>query len=290
LLVNREDRTVEIEHGIKNRTLGIGEIFYSEMIKNLHIAKESAIKAFVSNKSAENRQVNEPENTTIPSLSGKEKNELLLEKQKNEYLLRNILPNEVAEEFIETGRTKAKKFDLVTIMFCNILDTNKHSKNLLPEDMISDIDMCFRHFDEIMEKHHLEKIKTIGYTYICAGGLPQSDEDNPLRAVQAGIEMQQFLKEFKETRQQQHLPWFEARIGIHSGPVIAGVVGHMKFTYDIWGDTVIVASQVEQLGCIGYVSISEHTYQQVKKYFAYRYHGTVETGEKTELDVYLVEK
>ena len=288
LRVNRETRKVDIEKGSDHKSLAIGPEYYSDLIKNLPTAKEVSVRLLIK-KTTPNPVVTDSSITTPTNGIQHENSPMATEKQKSKNLLRNILPKDLAEEYELTGQTKAQKFDLVTVMFCNIIDASHPSENILPEDLISDIDLCFRHFDEIIGKYHLEKIKTIGYTYICAGGLPKPDEDNPLRAVQAAIDMQQFLKEFKSTRQSQQLPWFEARIGIHSGPVIAGVVGQLKFTYDIWGDTVNTASQIEQMGHIGHVSLSEHTYQHVKRHFAYRCFGTVKTRNETELDVYLIE-
>ncbi len=289
LRVNREDRTVDIEHGAKHKTLGVGDSFYTEMIRNLPLAKESAVKAATVYKSAENRVVLDREVAGKLQNLQDEKSELIIEKQKSDNLLRNILPDDVAEELKQTGQTTAKKFDLVTVMFCDIKDFTRISENMSPEDLIKDIDFCFRHFDEIMEKHRIEKIKTIGDCYMCAGGLPKPDDDNPLRVVQAAIEMQQFLRKFKASRQDQQLPWFDARIGIHSGPVVAGVVGQLKFTYDIWGDTVNIAARIEQMGEVGHINLSADTYHHVKRHFACRYAGTVDAKNIGELEVYLIE-
>ena len=124
---------------------------------------------------------------------------------------------------------------------------------------------------------------------MCAGGLPKEDDSNPKRVVQAALEMQKFLAEYKARRETENLPWFEARIGIHTGPVVAGVVGQRKFTYDIWGDTVNIASRIEENGQPGKVCISAATYELVKKEFLCRYAGTILAKNKGELEAYFVE-
>src|SRR6478736_9219233 len=144
-------------------------------------------------------------------------------------------------------------------------------------------------FDNIIAKNGMKKIKTIGDAYMCACGLPLSDEENAVKAVRAGLDMQQFINEFGLGNKIQNLPVFEVRIGIHTGPLVAGVVGLKKFAYDIWGDAVNLASQMEQHSEPGKVNISGETHSLVKNAFNCTYRGKIEAKSKGEVDMYFVD-
>jgi class 3 adenylate cyclase len=135
----------------------------------------------------------------------------------------------------------------------------------------------------------MEKIKTIGDAYMCACGLPQADSENAIKAVNAALDMQQFIKEFGAANKIQNLPVFEIRIGIHTGPLVAGVVGLNKFAYDIWGDAVNLASQMEQHSEAGKVNISGDTYALIKDFFVCTYRGKIEAKSKGQVDMYFVD-
>ena len=154
--------------------------------------------------------------------------------------------------------------------------------------MVEEIDHCFKAFDQIVDKYNLEKIKTIGDAYMCAGGLPSPDDKNATKAVQAALAMQEFLESWKETRINTGQPFFEARIGIHTGPIVAGVVGVKKFAYDIWGDTVNIASRMEANSEAGQVNISESTYALVKDEFQFTPRGKFKAKNKGEIEMYYV--
>ncbi|HPE51909.1 MAG TPA: adenylate/guanylate cyclase domain-containing protein, partial [Methanothrix soehngenii] len=182
------------------------------------------------------------------------------EKDRSEELLLNILPEEVAEELKETGRAAAKHFDTATILFTDFKGFTQLSEQVTPAELVEELNTCFKEFDHLMEKYGIEKIKTIGDAYMAAGGLPVPDEHAAKNTVMAGLAMQAFMKERKAEREAQDLPAFEMRLGIHTGPVVAGIVGVKKFQYDIWGDTVNTASRMESSGEVGQVNISEATY------------------------------
>jgi adenylate cyclase len=219
----------------------------------------------------------------------KQRNKIGKEKKRSEKLLLNILPEETAEELKATGTAKTKRYDLVSVLFTDFKNFTQASEILSPEDLVAEINYCYSEFDRIVERFGIEKIKTIGDSYMCAGGLPVSNNTHPFDVVSAGIEMVQFIERNKEERIQQGLPYFELRLGIHSGPVVAGIVGIKKFAYDIWGDTVNTASRMESSGEVGRVNISGTTYELVKNKFNCKYRGKIEAKNKGVIDMYFAE-
>jgi class 3 adenylate cyclase/ligand-binding sensor domain-containing protein len=210
------------------------------------------------------------------------------EKQKSEELLLNILPAETAEELKKNGFAKAKRHQPVTVMFSDFEGFSRISEQLEPEELVALIDRCFRAFDEITEKHGLEKIKTVGDAYLCVGGIFTSDENLAINMIKAALEIQEFMEKLAQENEPKGNPYFRARIGINTGPVVAGIVGFKKFAYDIWGDTVNVASRMETYGAVGRVNISETTYELVKDKFDCSYHGDFKEHDKA-VKMYLVE-
>ncbi|MCB0570394.1 MAG: hypothetical protein KDC66_11545 [Phaeodactylibacter sp.] len=216
--------------------------------------------------------------------------ELELEKHKSEELLLNILPAETAEELKKFGAAKAKRHELVTVMFSDFKGFSRISEQMDPEDLVAEIDYCFRAFDEIMEKYGLEKIKTVGDAYLCVGGIRDDDGDEATRVTLAAMEIQAFMEGLGIQRQLETKPFFEARIGIHTGPLVAGIVGIKKFAYDIWGDTVNLASRMETNGEAGRVNISETTYQLVRPLFSCAFHGKFTETDGEDINMYFVEE
>jgi adenylate cyclase len=186
------------------------------------------------------------------------------EKDISEGLLLNILPASVAEELKLKGHAEAQHFDVATILFSDFKGFTTVSEVLNAGELVEEINACFKSFDEIMTRFGIEKIKTIGDAYMAAGGIPGTNTATALDVVQAALAMQGVIIERKRKRTAENLPAFEMRVGIHSGPVVAGIVGVKKFQYDIWGDTVNIASRMESSGEVGRVNISEATYQLVK--------------------------
>ena len=223
--------------------------------------------------------------------SQKRLNKLLdAEKRKSEDLLLNILPQETANELKETGKARAKKFAEVTVMFTDFKDFTQASEKMNAEELVHKINFYFCEFDRIISKHNIEKIKIIGDSYMCAGGLPVPNDTHACDVVKAALELQAFVIAQKVRHAQTDEPCFEVRIGIHSGPVVAGIVGLNKFAYDIWGDTVNTASRMESSGEIDRVNISGTTYDMVKDHFRCTYRGRVLAKNKGEIEMYIVEE
>ncbi len=209
------------------------------------------------------------------------------EKNRSENLLLNILPDETALELKQFGKVKAKKFESVTVMFTDFKGFTSYSQNLSPELLVKTVDYYFSKFDAIMEKYDLEKIKTIGDAYMCAGGLPFPTEDHPNKMVQAAFEIAQVMEETKLNPPKDIVP-FDVRIGINTGTIVAGVVGTRKFAYDIWGDTVNVASRMESLSEPGRVNISQNTYLLIRDQYACEHRGQIHVKNKGMMDMYFV--
>ncbi len=210
------------------------------------------------------------------------------EKERSDALLLNILPEETALELKEKGKVKAKKYDSVTVLFTDFKGFTSYSEKLSPEALVATIDFYFSKFDAIIEKYGLEKIKTIGDAYMCAGGLHDAEKDPAGRMVLAAMEIVSFVEETKNDMAASELT-FDIRIGLNSGPVVAGVVGTHKFAYDIWGDTVNVASRMESMSEPGKINISEDTFALIKDDFTCTYRGEIEAKNRGALKMYFVE-
>ena len=213
-----------------------------------------------------------------------------LEKDRSESLLLNILPAEIAEELKDKGRADARDFDLVSILFTDFVHFTEISSKMNAQDLVSEINSCFETFDSIMAKYGIEKIKTIGDAYMAAGGLPVPSQNAPANTVQAALEMQSFISKRKTERDAKGLPAFRMRVGIHNGPVVAGIVGVKKFQYDIWGDTVNTASRLESSGEPGKVNISQKTYDIIKNdsRFSFESRGKIDVKGKGEIEMWFV--
>ena len=216
--------------------------------------------------------------------------QLVKEQEKTEELLLNILPKETAEELKKYGKAKARHYDFASVMFTDFKGFTFLSEKLTSTDLVKEIDYCFANFDDIIEKYQIEKIKTIGDSYMCAAGIPKENSFNPILLTLAGMEIIQFMEKHKEERKEQNLPYFELRTGIHTGSLVTGVVGKKKFAYDIWGDTVNTASRLESSGEPGMLNVSESTYNVIKDYFDCEFRGKIEAKNKGQLAMYFVMK
>ncbi len=215
------------------------------------------------------------------------KNKLLAkEKERSDNLLLNILPAEVAEQLKDTGKSAAKQFESVTVMFTDFVNFTKAGEGMKPEALVEELDECFKKFDEITSRYKIEKIKTIGDAYLAVCGLPSPDPKHAEHVVKAAVEINAFMADrFSKLGSDRT---FAIRIGIHSGSVVAGIVGVKKFAYDIWGDTVNTAARMEQHGEAGRINISETTYNLVKDKFSCVYRGEVEAKGKGMMKMYFV--
>lgn len=211
---------------------------------------------------------------------------LATEKKRSDDLLLNILPSEVASELKEKGSAAARYFDNVTVLFTDFVNFTNAGERMTPQELIDELHTCFMAFDHIIGKYGIEKIKTIGDAYLAVSGLPVSDPMHAERAVQAAMEIRAYMKQRQE---QPGNKTFDIRIGIHSGSVVAGIVGVKKFAYDIWGDTVNTAARMEQNSEPGRINISETTYALVKDAIACTYRGEIEAKNKGQLKMYFVD-
>jgi len=209
------------------------------------------------------------------------------ERDRSEGLLLNILPKETAQELKEKGRVKAQRFDAVTVLFTDFQGFTKHAESLDPEKLIKSLDHYFGYFDSLMDKYGLEKIKTVGDAYMCASGLPFPSEDHAHRMVKAAMDMLEFVEASKADPSADHIK-FDVRIGINSGPVVAGIVGTKKFAYDIWGDTVNIAARMESTSEVGRINVAEGTYQLIKDAYDCEYRGEIDVKNRGKLNMYFV--
>jgi class 3 adenylate cyclase/TPR repeat protein len=221
----------------------------------------------------------------------KAKTNKVLDKQKGEIegLLLNILPREVASELQVSGTSKPRHFEEVSVLFTDFKGFTSIADKLSPEEVVEELNECFVAFDNIMEKYDLEKIKTIGDAYMCAGNIPSPDPDHAYKIIKAAMEIQGFMATYNQLRVERGQEIWEIRIGLHVGPVVAGVVGKKKYAYDIWGSTVNIASRMESNGTPGKVNISAYTYEMVKHRFECSHRGKIYAKNLGELDMYYIE-
>ena len=208
------------------------------------------------------------------------------EKSRSDELLKNILPEKTAEELKNYGRVKAQRFESVSVLFADFVGFTRYSEKMSPEDLVKTVDYYFSRFDQAAEKYGLEKIKTMGDCYMCAGGLPFPTEDHAVKMVQLAQEIVEIVSQDGYTE----VTGFKIRLGIHTGPVVAGVVGTKKFAYDIWGDTVNIASRMESASEPGKINVSENTYQLIKDHFECEFRGMIDVKNKGMMKMYFIKE
>jgi class 3 adenylate cyclase/ligand-binding sensor domain-containing protein len=219
-----------------------------------------------------------------------QKRELEIEKEKSDKLLLNILPFKIAEELKVHGNAKTKFFDSVTVMFSDFKDFTVIAQQLEPQDLIAELNRCFVFFDDVCVRHNIEKIKTVGDSFMCAGGVPIRNKSNPVDIVLAAFEMRDFISRLKKEQSEKGRTLWKIRIGVHTGEIISGVVGKKKFAYDIWGDTVNTASRMEQTSTPNKINISGVTYELVKEFFDCTYRGKIPVKNKGDIDMYFADR
>ncbi len=220
----------------------------------------------------------------LEGIINKRTEELLNQKEKVDELLSNMLPKETANQLKMTGRAVTQKYEMVSILFSDIEGFTRIAEQMNPEILIDELDKFFFKFDSLVEEFNIEKIKTIGDAYMAAGGIPDKNRTNPVEVVMAALSIMQYMNELKKEKEY----FWDLRIGIHTGPVIAGVVGQKKLSYDIWGDSVNTASRMESSGEPGKINISGNTYEYVKEFFTCEYRGKMPVKYKGNIDMYFV--
>ncbi len=220
----------------------------------------------------------------ISKLMQRKLDDLTVQKERSDKLVEEVLPGKTATQLRAHGKAKWDKYERATVLFSDIQGFTRIAEEMNPEVLIDELDKFFFHFDSVVEKYNIEKIKTIGDAYMAAGGIPEKNSTNPVEVVLAALEMQSYMQQLKSSKAKI----WDLRIGIHTGPVIAGVVGHKKVTYDLWGDTVNTASRMESSGMPGKVNISGVTYGMVKEYFICEYRGKLPVKYKGNIDMYFV--
>jgi class 3 adenylate cyclase len=224
----------------------------------------------------------------LEQIINKRTEDLIIEKEKSEALLANVLPKNTASEIMSKGKATKIKYNFVTVLFSDIQGFTRIAEEMNPEVLIDELDKFFFYFDSVVEKYGIEKIKTIGDAYMCAGGIPEKNRTNPVEVILAALEMKAYMTRLKELSEVQGMKYWDIRIGIHTGTVVAGVVGQKKLSYDIWGDTVNTASRMESSGEAGKINISGTTYEFVKEFFSCEYRGKMPVKYKGELEMYFV--
>lgn len=213
--------------------------------------------------------------------------ELFKEKVKSQGMLARFFPHDTAVELQKHGRAESKKYKTVTVLFSDIQGFSKITDEINAEELIDQLDKFYYRFDEVVKKYSIEKIKTIGDAYMCAGGIPVKNQTNPIEVVLAALEMMEEMKTLNKLHRSAEDIW-ELRMGIDTGSVIAGVVGQTKLSYDIWGSTVNVASRMESAGVAGRINITENTYILVNNFFVCEYRGIIPVKNKGDVKMYFV--
>lgn len=219
-----------------------------------------------------------------------QKKELENEKKKSDKLLLNILPIEIADELKTFGKASVKQYNMVSVMFADFKGFTMLCEEISPFELINELDHYFEKIDLIIEQNKIEKIKTAGDSYMCAGGVPVANKSNPIDMVLAALAIQKYMKEVNEEKAKLGKPLWQMRIGIHTGALLAGVIGKNKFAYDIWGDTVNVAARLESTAMVEKINVSGETFQHIRNYFDCTFRGRISAKNKGEIDMYFVDR
>ncbi|MBN2776711.1 MAG: response regulator [Bacteroidales bacterium] len=253
------------------------------------ITKAKKSELDLMKKNDEMHQLTEELQKTNEELEG-QKNLIQEERQKTDELLESILPHHIAAQLKSIGFARPRNYKLATIMFTDFKGFTKSCEHLSPDEIVNALHGYFMVFDDIVVEHFIEKIKTIGDAYMCVGGIPLRNRSNPFDVVIAGLKIQHFMNHLEEIDPEGKLPRWKIRMGIHTGPIVAGVVGKIKFAYDVWGDSVNIASRMETACEVGRVNISDATYEYIKDHFDCEYRGEIDMKNRGEMAMYFVNR
>lgn len=212
------------------------------------------------------------------------------ERAKADDLLLNILPREIADELKTTGHSRPRSFASASVLFTDFVGFTQISEKLTPADLVKELDRCFSFFDAVVSRHRLEKIKTIGDSYMAAGGIPEANHTHLLDCILAALEIRTFMEQLKDSRETGGGEYWQLRIGINTGPLVAGIVGSSKFIYDCWGDSVNTASRMESSGAAGRINLSAGSHAEAKYFFECEDRGMVQAKRKGELEMFFVNR
>lgn len=210
------------------------------------------------------------------------------ERDRSDALLANILPNEIADELKAKGTSEPREFKNATVLFTDFVGFTHVAERLSPKELVQELDLAFTRFDEIIKRHGLERLKTIGDSYMAVSGVPSALKDHAARAADAALEILAYIREMQNTRKRSKKPVWQIRIGLASGHLVAGIVGQSKFAYDVWGDTVNIASRMESSGKIGRINVSETTYRLLRKHFVLEPRGYIAAKNKGKMRMYFL--
>jgi class 3 adenylate cyclase len=210
------------------------------------------------------------------------------ERDKADQLLLNILPEAVANELKEKGKAEARDYAHASVLFTDFIGFTAIAEKMTPVKLLQELDFCFSEFDRICDKYDLERLKTVGDAFMACAGLPEPNPAHAIRCVRAAIEMRDFMAAYQAQKKKMGEPSWDVRIGVHSGPVVAGIVGQKKFAYDIWGDTVNLASRMESAAVAGQVNISRTTYDLVKTEFRCEARGEISIKNRGTVEMFTV--
>jgi len=215
--------------------------------------------------------------------------ELQVAKQQAEEMLHNILPSELATELRTKGSVNPVRHEKVVVLFADFAGFTKAAAAMGAGDLVEELNECFCHFDWVMAKHGVEKLKTIGDGYLAVVGIPESHPDDAMRALRAAFEIRDYMTERKTERERKGLPFWDVRVGLHLGPLVAGVVGVRKIAYDVWGDTVNTASRIESAGEPGRVNVSASFHDCIREQVISVPRGSIDCKHKGRLEMFFVD-
>lgn len=281
LLADKNNEELSVSRLIKH-------LNFLQLLTNITVSaiEKQRLSIEVLRQEKEKRQLIEKQNENLERTVKDRTMELQLEKDQSDRLLYNILPEELVEEIKHDGAITPMRYEEATVIFTDFKDFTKKAEHIPPKKLVNELNELFEAFDFITDRFHIEKIKTIGDSYMAVSGLPKTNPFHAIMAVKAAMEMVKFISERKK---KNGINW-EMRVGIHSGPLVAGVVGTKKFIYDVWGDTVNIASRMESSGISNEINISESTHKLIKDYFETDYRGKKEAKGKGKLKMYIVTK